>query len=152
MSKIPKTNQNLGLSEKEKAALDEKLANKKISNTEAVRRVYNVKTTGNSASALASKVFNKPASLRYLEVHAEMARNNIVELANDREIKPETRLKANQDILDRTDGKATLKTVTESSVLTLNADFSGGVMPDEPEMVEAEMVRLVSDEAPAELS
>jgi hypothetical protein len=120
------------LTDKEKSALDEYIADPKISKPEAVRRSkYNV-TNNHSSQTIAGRLFNKPAAKRYLEEQAETAANNIFEMANDKAIKAEVRLKANQDILDRTDGKATQRSINQSQTVKIVADFTGGTAGPAP--------------------
>lgn len=118
------------LTDKQKRANDEYIANPKISKSEAIRRAYNVKPE--NAGDMVPKVFNTPAARRYREDQAETAANNIFKLANDKSIKPEVQLKANQDILDRTDGKATQKSINQSQTVKIIADFTGGAAGPNP--------------------
>jgi hypothetical protein len=53
-----------------------------------------------------------------------MAIKNIVAIASDIDVKAETRLKANQDILDRTIGKAIQKTEVKQENINLNIEAS----------------------------
>jgi hypothetical protein len=126
------------LTDKEKSALDQYVANPKISKTEAVVRSNYDVTTRHSAGEIASRLFNKPAAQRYLESQAEQAANNIIAIANDKEVKAEVRLKANQDILDRTDGKATQKSINTSQTVKIIADFTGGAAGAPPPKVVVE--------------
>ena len=141
------------LTDKQKAANDEYINNPKISKTEAIVRTYNVASRKN-ASAMVPKTFNTPAARRYREDQVERAANNIVEIANDKKVRPDVRLKANQDILDRNDGKATQKTENKSQTVKIIADFTGGTAGERPQPVAVlEQEPVLSLETPeAELS
>jgi hypothetical protein len=111
------------LTDKQKAAADNYLANPKLSKTEAVMRSYNTPSR-KSATSIASRVFNKPQVLEYLDEAASRAEQTIIRLMkSDNDA---IALKAAQDILDRTKGKATQRTISESQTVTITADFTGG--------------------------
>lgn len=122
--KLPK------LTDKQKNALDEYIANPKISKSEAIRRSYDIQHP-KSAGAMVPKTFNTPQAKRYMEIHANRARDRIVELMEQND-KPELALKAAIDILDRTDGKATQKTLNQTQKVTIVADFTGGSAGERP--------------------
>ena len=61
-----------------------------------------------TARTNAYKLLQKPDSEIYLQKHISKAKSRIVELIDSD--KPDIALKASQDILDRTQGKATIKT------------------------------------------
>lgn len=119
-SEIPK------LTRKQKAFADELLADKKISATEAVRRTYNVSTTGSSARAVASELLTKPSIIRYLDQNTDKAENTILEVmevskkyakegGKEGASYASVAVSSANSLLDRVFGKATQKVVTENS-------------------------------------
>lgn len=75
--------------------------------TEAARRNYNPTTDG-SARAIGSENLTKPNIIERLRGAQSIAYTTIVDLAQNAE-KEDVRLRAAQDIVDRTEGKATQK-------------------------------------------
>ena len=112
----------LGLKPKSKAVIDEILNNKDISNTEAYIRHHK---TENRASARASvaKLLAKPNAQIYKDSAVRKAKTRIVSLveSNNQSIA----LKASQDILDRTEGKATQKTESVNKTVEVKLDLTG---------------------------
>lgn len=102
------------LTRKQQAFADELLADKKISASEAVRRTYNVRTTGSSARTVASGLLANTNVQAYLDKHVSMAKSRVVELASQDEDK-RLSFDASRDILDRTLGKAVQRVVSENS-------------------------------------
>lgn len=113
---------------KTKAFADTLLANPKISNTEAYMRTHKT-TNRKSASASATKLLATPSVSIYLQEHVDAARKRIVDLV-DNAGKEETQLRAAQDILDRTHGKAIATVVGVSSGITLNIDLTSSLETD----------------------
>jgi len=110
---------------KTKAFADELLAHPKLSNTEAYLRTHQT-TNRKSASVSASKLLAKPSVSIYLEKHISNARKRVVDLI-DNAGKEEIQLRAAQDILDRSYGKATQRTEGVATGITLNIDLTGSL-------------------------
>ena len=110
---------------KTKAFADELLANPKISNTEAYMRTHPT-TNRRSASVSASKLLATPSVSIYLARHVDAARERIVQLV-DSAGKEEVQLRAAQDILDRTHGKAAQRIEQSVSGITLNIDLTSSL-------------------------
>lgn len=77
-----------------------------------------------TARANAYKLMTKTESKIYLQKHINKAVTNIVDIADNAKSEG-VRLSANQDILDRTQGKATQQIQTTSNVVVINLDLSG---------------------------
>lgn len=77
-----------------------------------------------TARVNAYKLLQKPSSQVYLQEHTTQAVNNILELANTARSEL-VRLNANQDILDRNFGKATIKQEQVSTGVTLVINLTG---------------------------
>lgn len=105
------------------ATLDAIIANPKISNTQAYLDNHGT-TSRRSGEVGANKLMRKVEAQIYLKKHVQMAKKNIVDIAGDKNIKADTRLKANFDILDRNLGKAIQKTVSENTNLNINVEAS----------------------------
>lgn len=71
-----------------------------------------------------SQLLKKPSSQVYLQKHTTQAVNNILELANTARSEL-VRLNANQDILDRNFGKATIKQEQVTTGVTLVINLTG---------------------------
>lgn len=107
---------------KTKALYDEVINNPKITQREAYLRTHktnNIKT----ADVEASKLLNSPKYSIYRASAVGSAKRRIVQLvkSNNESIA----LKASQDILDRTEGKAVQKTENTSKVVEVKLDLSG---------------------------
>ncbi len=105
------------------AVLDELIKNPGITQTEAYQRHHpkaNKDTARNEASALIAK----PSSQIYLKKHVQMAKQTIVEIMGDETVKPDTRIKAAVDVLDRTQGKAIQRSEVKTENLNLNVEAS----------------------------
>ena len=91
--------------------------------TQAYKEVY---TTASDSTARnnASQLLKKPSSQVYLQQHTSQAVNNILELANSARSEL-VRLNANQDILDRNYGKATIKQEQVTTGVTLVINLTG---------------------------
>ena len=68
------------------------------------------------------QLLKKPESQIYLQKHINRATNRIVELVNSD--KDEIALRASQDILDRTQGKAIQQVQTTSQSISVNIDLT----------------------------
>jgi len=90
-----------------KRILDIIASDKSMNQTQAYKQVH-PNASDNTARNNASQLLKKPEAQIYLQKHIEKASNKIVELVNND--KPDIALRASQDILDRTQGKATIKT------------------------------------------
>lgn len=110
---------------KTKAFADTLLANPKLSNTEAYMRTHKT-TNRRSASVSASKLLATPSVSIYLAKHVTSARQRIVQLV-DGAGKEEIQLRAAQDILDRSYGKATQRTEGVTTGITLNIDLTSSL-------------------------
>lgn len=116
------------LKQNSKKVLDIYAAQVKKNATQAYKEVH--PTTGaNTARSNVHKLLKKPEAQIYLQKHIDKATITIVELLDDE--KSDIKLKAAQDVLDRTHGKATTKTeVTSVGVvfsehnLKLSEDFT----------------------------
>lgn len=89
----------------------------------AYKEVYPL-ASDNTARNNVSQLLKQPSSQVYLQQHTTQAVNNILELANTARSEL-VRLNANQDILDRNFGKATIKQQIETTGVTLNINLTG---------------------------
>jgi hypothetical protein len=108
---------------KTKAMLELMANNPTINQTNAYMQTHQT-TNYQSAAASASALLKTPNVIIYREKQVQMAIKNIVAIASDIDVKAETRLKANQDILDRTVGKAIQKTEVKQENINLNIEAS----------------------------
>lgn len=115
------------LTRKQKSALDEYLADPKISQTEAVMRSKYTSANRKVAGVTAAKLFNNPTAKRYLEEHAEEAKDTIIYHMRNKE-NAKLSFEAAKDILDRTDGRPTQRLQQETAKVVINADFTGGTI------------------------
>lgn len=124
---IPKNKQ--GLTRKQKAFADELIANPKQSATKSAQNTYNLKDS-KVAAVVASENLRKPNIVAYLEQFDNFAQETIIDVAqNSRTLKDEPAhaniaLQASKDILDRLHGKATQRTESTSTVVTLGLNLS----------------------------
>jgi phage terminase small subunit len=81
--------------------------------TEAVKEVYGA-TSDNSAAVIASQNLRKPSIMEKFREAQSLAYSTIVDLATNAE-NESVRLKASQDIMDRTEGRAMQKTDVTSN-------------------------------------
>lgn len=81
--------------------------------TEAAKEVYDT-SSDNSAAVIASQNLRKPSILEKFRAAQDIAHATIVALATSAE-NESVRLKAAQDIVDRTEGRATQKTDVTSN-------------------------------------
>lgn len=111
------------LTRKQKAFVDELLADKKKSATQAVIDAgYDIKNRG-TAEVIAYENLRKPQILAYMSEKAPMAEQKILELVHSD--KEEIALRASQDVLDRIHGKAVQRQEVQSVGVTLNIDLTG---------------------------
>lgn len=97
----------MALKENSKRILDIIASDPSKNQTQAYKAIH-PNASDNTARNNASQLLKKPEAQIYLQKHIEKASNKIVELVNND--KPDIALRASQDILDRTQGKATIKT------------------------------------------
>lgn len=94
----------------------------KLSKTDAYLATH--KTTNRAtARAEASKLTAKPSYQIYKQEQVEQAKINILELANNAD-NESVKLKANQDVLDRNEGKALTKQITHNENINVNVEAS----------------------------
>lgn len=110
-----------GMKPKTKQMVDLLMADPKLSQTEAYIRTHRT-TNRNVARSEASKTLSKPSIQIYMKKHTEIAKRRIVALTGSE--KQDVALRAAQDILDRTYGKATQKQESQSINLNLNVEAS----------------------------
>lgn len=97
---------DLKLRPKTKQFVDLLTTNPKMNQTQAYLATHNT-TNPDTAKVEASKLLTKPNVQIYRQSHITQAVKKIVELTNSD--KPDIALRASQDILDRTQGKATIQ-------------------------------------------
>lgn len=108
---------------KTKAFVDRIIENPKISHTQAYLDTH---TTENRAAAAveAHKTLSKPNVQVYMRKHVKRAKETIVSIMVDTEVKASDRLRAAQDVLDRSVGKAVQRTESETKNINLNIEAS----------------------------
>lgn len=89
--------------------------------TQAYKQIH---PTASDVTAMtnAYKLLQKPEAQIYLEKHISKASNRIVNLVDSD--KPDIALRASQDILDRTQGKAIQQVQTTSKTISINIDLT----------------------------
>lgn len=100
----------------------------KLSKTDAYLETHNT-TNRATARAEAAKLTAKPSFQIYKQEQVEQAKTNILDLANNAE-NESVRLKANQDVLDRNEGRATQKQITENTNLNVNIEADQQIATD----------------------
>lgn len=113
---------DLRLKPRTKAFVDELLNDKSISQTEAYIRTHETNNR-NVAAKEASKLVRKRNVSIYKASHVKKAKERIVSLVDTSN--ESIALKASQDILDRTEGKAIQKTENTSKVVEVKLDLTG---------------------------
>jgi phage terminase small subunit len=114
-----------GLTRKQKAFADKLIANPKMSATKAVIETYSPTTYG-TARQIASQNLAHPSILKYLDKHLEQAEITVLNImTNSEKLKDEPAhakiaLDSANSVLDRVLGKATQKTESQSTVVTLD--------------------------------
>ena len=112
----------LGLTIRQKNFVDELIGNKGISATEAYIRAYGSEDRTIAANS-ASRLLGNASIQIYKDSAVSKAKSRIVSLvSSDNE---QIALKASQDILDRTQGKAQQKDSTVSRVVRVEVDLTG---------------------------
>ena len=112
----------LRLRPKTKALYDEIINNPKTTQREAYLKTHktnNIKTADNQAS----KLLNSPKYHIYKASAVGKAKRRVVELVQSSN--ESIALKASQDILDRTEGKAVQKTENSTKVIEVKLDLTG---------------------------
>lgn len=89
--------------------------------TQAYKQVHK-NASDVTARTNAYKLLQKPESKIYLQEHITKASNRIVSLIDND--KPDIALRASQDILDRTQGKAIQQVQTTSKTISINIDLT----------------------------
>lgn len=117
------------MKQRTKAFVNELLANPKISNTEAYVRTHST-TNRNSARASAAKLLAKPSVSIYMDEHISRARQRVVSLI-DNASKEEVQLRAAQDVLDRSYGKALHRAEVTATGITLNIDLTSSLLAED---------------------
>ena len=112
----------LRIKPKTKNMVDKLLENPKMSQTEAYIQTHDTENRLNAGIA-ASKLLKQPNVMIYKDSAIKSAKQRIVSLVNsDSE---NIALKASQDILDRTEGKAAIKTEHTSRTVEVKLDLTG---------------------------
>lgn len=110
------------LTRKQKAFADGIINNPKASAAEIARQTYNI-TDNKTSAVVASQNLSKTNISLYIDEHVNKAKERIVQLIDSD--KPEIQLRASQDILDRTHGKAKQQIEQVTTGVTLNIDLTG---------------------------
>ena len=105
-----------------KRTLDIIAGQKKRNATQAYKEVH-PEAGDVTAQTNAWKLLQKPEAQIYLEEHITKAKNKIVQLVNSE--KEDISLRASQDIIDRTSGKATQRQEIMSKNIDIIIDLSG---------------------------
>lgn len=119
------------LTRKQAAFVGELVANPKMSATQAALKTYNV-TSSRSAEVVASENMRKPEIMKVLRdaaVDAENAVKTVMDSSLGLRSNPAhagIALSAANSLLDRVHGKATQRTETVSTTLSISIDLSGG--------------------------
>lgn len=122
-----------GLKPKSIQVLDKLLADPKISQTDAYLDVHKT-TDRTTARNNASQLMKKESAQIYMQKHIDKATKRIVELVGTD--KQDIALRASQDILDRTHGKATQRVEQHTTGVTLTIDLTSS-LTDDPEPISA---------------
>lgn len=112
----------LGLKPKSKQVIDLMIDNPKLSQTEAYSIVHGTDNR-KTANVNASKLLAKTSAQIYKASAVGKAKKRIVELVESGN--ENIALKASQDILDRTEGKATQKTESINKTVEVKLDLTG---------------------------
>mgnify|MGYP006136718815 CR=1 FL=1 len=126
----------LGLKPKTKEFVDKLIEDPKISQTEAYIQTHSTNSR-ETARANASSLLTKTNVQIYKDSAVKKAKRKIVALVDSGN--DNIALKASQDILDRTEGKAVQKTENTSKVIEVKLDLSGarlGAHYVRPELIE----------------
>jgi hypothetical protein len=112
----------LGLKPKTKQLVDNLLENPKLSQTQAYIDIHGT-TNRDSARATASALLAKPNVQIYKESAVKKAKTRIVTLIESQN--ESIALKASQDVLDRTEGKAIQRNETTARTVEVKLDLTG---------------------------
>lgn len=112
----------LRIKPKTKAMVDKLLDNPKMSQTEAYIQTHDTENRLNAGIA-ASKLLKQPNVMIYKDSAIRKAKKRVVSLVDSEN--ENISLKASQDILDRTEGKAAQKTEHTSRVVRVEVDLTG---------------------------
>jgi len=112
----------LGLKPKSKAVLDELIDNPKITQREAYLKHHKTNSV-TTADSNASKLLSSTKARIYSDRAVGRAKKRIVSLVESGN--ENIALKASQDILDRTEGKATQKTESVNKTVEVKLDLTG---------------------------
>lgn len=113
------------LTRKQKAFADTLINNPKLSATQAALQTYgepNKPTTYQTAQQIAHNNLTKPNVQLYLQEHVDKAKYRVLTLVDSD--KDEIALRASQDILDRSVGKAVQRVEQHSTSVNLNLDLT----------------------------
>lgn len=113
---------DLNIKPRTKAFVDKLLDNPKISQTEAWIQTHET-TNRNSARATAATVLAKPSVQIYKDSAVKKAKTRIVSLVDSGN--ESIALKASQDIVDRTEGKAVQRSENINRTVEVKLDLSG---------------------------
>lgn len=116
-----------GLKRNSKAILDI-IAEQKDKNYTKAYKMIHPNASDVTARNNASQLVRKPEAQIYLQQHVKKARSRIVELVDSE--KGDIALRASQDILDRSHGKATTRVESSSTGVTLNIDLFSALDDD----------------------
>ena len=113
------------LKPKSRQVLDIIAGNPKLSAKKAYQEVHE---TSNDRTAItnAYKLLRKPESQIYLQKHTQLARQQVVRLAQEAK-NENVQLSASQDILDREYGKPTQRTEVHSTKVSVTLNLAGKV-------------------------
>jgi len=106
---------------KQQAFADILIKNPTMPAVQAAKMVYNA-TTDNSASVQAYDNLRNPKIMAYMQIHADKASKKIITLVDSE--KEEIALRASQDILDRTYGKAKQSMEVQSTSVNILIDLT----------------------------
>lgn len=115
----------LGISEKTKAFYDEMIDNPNIGQVNAYKKTHDTskQTNPNTAAVNASRLLRNDKYQIYKASVVGKAKKRIASLVDSEN--ENIALKASQDIIDRTEGKATQKTENTSNVVHVALDLTG---------------------------
>ena len=116
------------------ATLDALITDPKQTNTQAYMKVHNTQNKM-SAGNNVSKLLKKPEAQIYLKKHIDIAKNKIVELTQRG--KDEVSLRASQDILDRSFGKATTRMDVHTEAVVISLDLKSSLDATQDEEAES---------------
>lgn len=133
-------NKSIKLTRKQKAFADYIIANPKASASKAVEHTYNV-IDNNTARNIASTNLAKANIQRYLDIHADKAKDTVMDImavstdyaklgGKDGASYASVALQSANSIIDRVDGKATAKVEVNTTSISFNIDLSQALNTD----------------------